>query len=109
MWFSSVVTAATETRVNVTKPTAVAPVTRRVSATVSYISTRIPFKISSCGTEITRALKLIPDTTVSLREEQTLVSLSLQFFRTLLHSYLRNFSRRFGRETASPYDTYINF
>ena len=83
--------------------------TRRVSATVSYISTRIPFKISSCGTEITRALKLIPDTTVSLREEQKLLSLSFQFFRTLLHSYLRNFSRRFGRETASPYDTYINF
>ena len=43
MWYGSAVTAATETRVNVTKPTAETRVTRRVSATVSYISATFPF------------------------------------------------------------------
>ena len=42
-WSGSVVSAATETRVNVTKPLAETRVNRRVSATVSHISTTFPF------------------------------------------------------------------
>ena len=42
-WSGSVVTAATETRVNVTKPLVETRVNRRVSATVSHISTAFPF------------------------------------------------------------------
>ena len=41
-WYGSAVTAATETRVNVTKPTAETRVNRRVSATVSHISSTFP-------------------------------------------------------------------
>ena len=42
-WYGSAVTAATETRVNVTKPTAQTRVNRRVCATVSHISSTFPF------------------------------------------------------------------
>ena len=42
-WYGSAVTAATETRVNVTKPTAETRVNRHVSATVSHISSTFPF------------------------------------------------------------------
>ena len=42
-WYGSAVTAATETRVNVTKPTAETRVNRRVSATVSHMSSTFPF------------------------------------------------------------------
>ena len=42
-WYGSAVTAATETRVNVTKPTAETRVNHRVSATVSHISATFPF------------------------------------------------------------------
>ena len=46
-WYGSAVTAATETRVNVTKPTAETRVNRRVSATVSHISSTFPFTDSA--------------------------------------------------------------
>ena len=45
-WYGSAVTAATETRVNATKPPAETRVNRRVSATVSHISTTFSFKDS---------------------------------------------------------------
>ena len=43
MWSGSAVTASTETRVNVAKPTTETRTTRRVSATVSYLSATFPF------------------------------------------------------------------